>query len=131
MFVDLLAVAGYLSSNFTIPQAAVTGLSQIMDGGSCSAGDPSPAASLAFSWTVVNPDATLFDIKVYENDSLLTTLAGDATSYNRSLNPYVLGATGFEYRYLATYRFDVVRRSDGTVVSTVSGDPIDVFLGLC
>lgn len=133
MLVDLLALAGYLAGSYTLPQESISNLTVVSGGGGACATDPRGTdtyATVAIRWSLSNFDATLFDLKLYQDGVLIQTLPGDATSASYDTG-YVEGASQSQFWSNWVFRVDGVKKSDGTVVSSQTAPPFVQLYGSC
>jgi hypothetical protein len=136
MFSQLLFAAVVGSSGGGGGGGAVPSVANVvvtsLDAGSCAS---SRDAAIQVAWNLTNPNAGSYDILVYENDILIDTLAGSATSWTKSIpgmcgypeNNPLIDAHSLDL----TYRLDVVRHTDGQVVSSAASDTWTHLYGVC
>lgn len=124
MFVTMLALLAQAVSTPTGPVLS-GGTVSTTNAGACliANGGVATPAQIQIAWSIAGVDAANYDIKIYENSVLLSTLAGSATSTSKTITGYVQDDAGaYTGRFVSNwvYRIDMVRKSDGVVVSTRS-----------
>jgi hypothetical protein len=134
MFVTLLAV---LAKAVVVPPApSLSGgtVSHLTAGACNGVGGVSTPAQLQVSWGVANPDAVNYSIKIYENSVFQSTISGSSTTYAKTITGYVEDTSGGRSGTFTsnwTYRVDLVRLSDGVVVSSVTTAAWQQLYGDC
>lgn len=119
MFFAILAAMD--GGTATVPPTTSTPSVTSTSTGACALGVPSPAASIRVSWTITNPDATLYEAKLYENSILVSTQNTAASmTWDKTITGSVESAQAVSGFWFAdwTYRLDVVRKSDSQVMDS-------------
>ena len=98
--------------------------------GACTAGSPDPEASIRVSWTITN-SAAGYTTKVYENDILVSSQAITLDFYDKTVTGAVQNGPNGSWNADWTYRVDIVRTSDGSVVSSGTSSQWTQLYGSC
>jgi hypothetical protein len=91
---------------------------------------PLMAATVIVSWTITNPDSTLYETRIYQNGIQQIALDTGTTDYEFIANGVEDGPVD-PYNFDWQYRVDVVRKSDGTAVSSQTSNTLTVTYGYC
>lgn len=127
MFMLLLAmgnVPGSLAPRVSDVQVEST------EAGVCTNSTVTTPAAFRVSWTITNPNAADYEIRIYENSVFKETLDGDVVQWDRTVSGVI--ENGPRNSFLKSYQYDVeiARISDGQVVSTARGS-ISQRYGTC
>lgn len=126
----LLGAAVIVASGPVVSGVSVSSI----NAGACALRFVAVEAQIRISWSLTSPDAALYDVLLYENGGLLATLAGTTIQYDKTISGSVedpSGSYGSHWSSNWVYRVDVVRKSDGVVVSSASAPQWTLQYGDC
>jgi hypothetical protein len=128
---SLFAAMPYAGTSAITPQVTSVVTSSLRRG-ACQVGhtQPSQSAAVRTTWVVSNMDATLFDLKLYQNDVLVGTVTG-TSQYDQDVNGSVEYGNRYPWSASWAYRIDVVRKSDGQIVASKAGAAFNMEYGGC
>lgn len=131
-------LAALAQASPSTPYPAISGVAaNEPTGGACSSvvhGLVQTPAQVQLTWAMAHVDTTNFETKVYENSILVATVTNDVLSWTKTITGAVSVANGGNSAFFTsnwTYRVDVSRKSDGSVVDSVNGPTWIELYGGC